>query len=183
MSHITSQKQPQYHVFKWATIPLKNSHNTMLSWTLQCIAMVKEAIKGGRTTSDHSSSNSNSNFINATTYNTTTLPPPPSSPWQPKQSPTLTQPSLLKQPTKLPFPPHTHKKEKKKRIHCHHPQNDHHQNYQKKIATTAQHPSRLFSLKFQVWFHHRSGTLDTAWQRTDQRVGKVQKVFAALLFS
>ena len=155
MSHNTSQKQPQYHVEL-------NS------------PMVEVAIKGGRTTSDHSSSNSNSNFIDATTYNTTTSPPPPSSPWQPKQSPTLTQPSLLKQPTKFPPPPKK-KKEKKKRIHCHHPQNDHHQNYQKKIATTAQHPSRLFSLKFQVWFQHRSGTPDTAWQRTDQRVEKEQK--------
>ena len=81
-----SKKQPQYHVEL-------NS------------PMVEEAIKGGRTTSDHSSSNSNSNFINATTYSTTTSPLPPSSPGQPKQSPTLTRPSLLKQPPKSPsFP-------------------------------------------------------------------------------
>ena len=66
--------------------------------------MVEEAIKGGRTTSDHSSSNSNSNFINAITYNTTTSPLPPSSSWQPKQSPTLTRPSLLKQQIKWPPP-------------------------------------------------------------------------------
>ena len=59
MSHNTSQKQPQYHVEL-------NS------------PMVEEGIKGGRTTSDHSSSNSNSNFITATTYNTTTSPLPPS---------------------------------------------------------------------------------------------------------
>ena len=59
MSHNTSQKQPQYHVEL-------NS------------PMVEVAIKGGRTTSDHSSSNSNSNFITATTYNTTTSPLPPS---------------------------------------------------------------------------------------------------------
>ena len=86
MSHNTSQKQPQYHVEL-------NS------------PMVEEGIKGGRTTSDHSSSNSNSNFITATTYNATTSPLPPSSPWQPKQSPTLTRPSLLKQPPKSPsFP-------------------------------------------------------------------------------